>query len=631
MQIGNAKVDFEALVITSSAGTTAVESKVMDVLKVLADNANTVMSRDEIIDQVWGVDYGGDERLSRAISLLRKALGDGRGQHTHIETIPRRGYRLIASVKDDENAPAVPADTNEKIDVAPAIAASPALEDTPSPAPTKPLSSPLSRRSIFVGAGSLGVAALAGLALTGRLPFGGSGLLKNGIAVLPFENLSGDEGNDYLASGLSSELRTQLALNQALQVSARSSSNAMAKQSLEANEIAKRLGVANIFDGNIRIIGNDVRVTTELIDGKTGFSRWIKVFEQPLSNLLQIQSDIVDAVSEFFFADISNGSFKTSPGGTQNAAAYNEYLKGNAIYASALGSDSYIAALEHLNSAIQFDANFGYGYALRAQIYLTLGGLATNSEVAEDYFEQAMSNAQKSAQISPKLAEAHSTLGYVLYARLDVKGAKAPYEESRKLNFGDAAILARYASYMALINEDKTALEAIKRAETLDPLEPSIRRTASLVHFAARRYDAAAAAAKHVLNISPEHWNAKAVVGTAYIYSGRIEDGLRECESEPNDMERLPCQAIGYKKLGKDAEAKGAFDELVEIFGDAGAYQQVQVLAQWGDLDAAMRVFGLAVRLRDSGLTLALTDPALDPLRDRDDFSKQLAGLGFNV
>ena len=104
MQIGKAHIDFESLEISGPAGRHSVEPKVMDVLSVLVKNVGEVVTREDLIDQVWGVGYGGDERLSRAISLLRKALGDRRGRHRYIQTIPRRGYKLtdrVVRVQDD--------------------------------------------------------------------------------------------------------------------------------------------------------------------------------------------------------------------------------------------------------------------------------------------------------------------------------------------------------------------------------------------------------------------------------------------------------------------------------------------------------------------------------------------------
>ena len=104
MRVGNSKVDFKALLIDGPTGVHTIEPKIMKLLKVLVENAGEVMSREELITAVWGVEYGGDERLSRAISIIRKALGDERGHHTHIVTISRTGYRLIADISEGDNA-----------------------------------------------------------------------------------------------------------------------------------------------------------------------------------------------------------------------------------------------------------------------------------------------------------------------------------------------------------------------------------------------------------------------------------------------------------------------------------------------------------------------------------------------
>lgn len=98
IRLGTAKVDFDRLTIESDAGRYSVEPKVLDVLQALLDRQGEVVSREDLIDQVWGVGFGGDERLSRAISLLRKALGERRGNHRYITTIPKRGYRLRVQI-----------------------------------------------------------------------------------------------------------------------------------------------------------------------------------------------------------------------------------------------------------------------------------------------------------------------------------------------------------------------------------------------------------------------------------------------------------------------------------------------------------------------------------------------------
>ena len=132
MQIGTAKIDFEGLFIEGPAGRHSIEPKVMTLLGVLIENAQNVVTREELITAVWGVEYGGDERLSRAISLLRKAFGDVRGKHTHIETISKRGYRLIAPVSETDQAIIPPSP-----ETIAANKSTPAIE-TPLPVKTKP-------------------------------------------------------------------------------------------------------------------------------------------------------------------------------------------------------------------------------------------------------------------------------------------------------------------------------------------------------------------------------------------------------------------------------------------------------------------------------------------------------------
>ena len=132
MQIGQTKIDFETHEIDGPAGSYAIEPKVMEVLTVLIDNAGKVVTRERLIDQVWGVGYGGDERLSRAISLLRKALGDTRGKHDFIQTIPKQGYKFTVTLETEDKIAAV------KPESAPA---DPPIDATPTDTP--PLKSPI--------------------------------------------------------------------------------------------------------------------------------------------------------------------------------------------------------------------------------------------------------------------------------------------------------------------------------------------------------------------------------------------------------------------------------------------------------------------------------------------------------
>ena len=155
MRIGNARIDFDGNLIDGVDGPSIVEPKVMQLLKVLAEKPNTVFSREELITAVWGVDFGGDERLSRAISLLRKALGDKRGDYKYIETISRRGYRLIAEVAPETPDVLPPSNTKQ-------IAATPL--SIPSPPKLAPKSKSTSVKGLMAAL-SLAVTVTLGLVI----------------------------------------------------------------------------------------------------------------------------------------------------------------------------------------------------------------------------------------------------------------------------------------------------------------------------------------------------------------------------------------------------------------------------------------------------------------------------------
>ena len=184
----------------------------------------------------------------------------------------------------------------------------------PMPAPA-PKHRSLDRRTLLVGGAAAGVAA-GGLAIW-RLALSPQVALANTIAVLPFENLSGEPGKQYLSDGLAAELRARLARNPLLHVVGQVSSNSFRDRSENSRDVSRKLNVANLLDGNVRIADNAIRVAVELIDGASGFSKWSTSFDRPLSNLLALQdSDVANAVSAALSSRLGQGR----PGADREAA-----------------------------------------------------------------------------------------------------------------------------------------------------------------------------------------------------------------------------------------------------------------------------------------------------------------------
>src|SRR6186713_3362449 len=231
------------------------------------------------------------------------------------------------------------------------------------------------RRALRLGAG-LAIGAVAGFAawrsgvLHRLLPSRG-----NSVAVLPFLNLSGDPGQGYFSEGLAEEVRATLARDVRLLVMAQASSAHFKDRETTATSIAEQLGVAYLLSGSVRRSGEVVRVAADLIDGTTGFSRWSRTFDRSMRDIFAVQSEIADAVASALAAQVTaadapvdaNGQELSSSGGTTSIAAYDDYLRGRALYDLSSDEAAERAALARFDAAIAADPNYAAAHAARAR------------------------------------------------------------------------------------------------------------------------------------------------------------------------------------------------------------------------------------------------------------------------
>jgi TolB-like protein/Flp pilus assembly protein TadD len=498
----------------------------------------------------------------------------------------------------------------------------------------------ISRRTVVLGGGgALAVALGAGLYAWRRRAASERAVASNGIVVLPFRNLSGNPEQDYFADGLSAELRAALTRNRALRVIAQVSSDALREKNTDAVQMATAIGVAYLLDGSVRLAGGTFRIVTELIDGSTGFTRWSQTFDRPIDDVFAVQSEIASAVQTALAATIqttgpNDGGAGTSrahePGGTDDVAAFDAYLRGRALYDQSDGEASDRAALAQFEAAIARDSKFAAAHAARSRSLTVIANqYAPVSQTAALYAE-ALREAELAVALAPDFAGAHSTLAFTLFqGRLDVAAARAPYERSRDLGAGDATVLGRYALYSALTGRADEALASMQRAAGLDPLNPLIHRAIGTVHYAARNYAAVLPPVRHALTMNPKLSGAHAIVGNALLMMDRAGEARDEYRQESHSLVRLPGLAIVERKLGNAAASRAALDELVGTLGDGALYQQAQVRAQWGEADAAVALLDRARVAGDSGLIYLRTDPLLDPVQQRPEVKGLLERLGF--
>ncbi len=504
--------------------------------------------------------------------------------------------------------------------------------------PRSTQASPVSRRTVLLATAGTVLAGAAGLFAWRSARVGqrasGSG---NSVAVLPFENLSGDASQAYFSDGLSEELRSTLARNLNLRVMAQASSAKFRDRTEDAVTIASTLGVAYLLDGTVRRSGDVARITADLIDGATGFSRWSQSFDRSMRDIFAVQSEIARTVASALAAEMASeppaltGSAGelAAQGGTQSVAAFDAYLRGRGLYNLSTDEASERAALAQFDAAIAADPNFAPAHAARARSLVAIANQYGEVGQLSALYDAAIESAQRAIEIAPGLAEAYSTLGFTLFqGRLDARGAREPFDRSRELGAGESTVLARFAQYCARTGRKQEAAEAMQHALLLDKLNPLIHRAAASVEYAARNYAASIPPGRQALTMNPKLSRAHAAIGDAQFMLGRLEEARAEYQAEPSSVFGLAGLAIVEHKLGHEPAAREAFAKLLHS-GDRVLYQQAQVLAQWGQSDASIERLQRALEVGDAGLIYLRNDPLLDPLRGDLRFAKLLASIGF--
>ena len=375
-----------------------------------------------------------------------------------------------------------------------------------------------------------------------------------------------------------------------------------------------------------RNVGDTARIAIDLVDGRTGFSRWSQSVDRKLTDIFAVQSDIARMVAQAMSIEVATA--EPAPGGTRNVSAYENYLQGRALFNLAKDETTDRAALTHLEMAITEDPNFALAHAARSRSLMVIAGEHANADQLKSLYADAIASARRSVELAPDLAEGHLALGYAMFAgRLDIRGAWPSYQRAHSLGRGNADIALVYALYCSRAGRPAEAKEAVERAVLLDPLNPRAFRAQGSVAYAARRFADALPPLQRALQLNPKMTFAHSLAGNALLGLGRITDAIKEFEAEPEPQFRLTGLAIAQHRLGNRAAAEKAFAELQSQVGDAAVYQQAEVLAQWGRIDESLQKLGRAREVGDSGLTYAATDVMLDPVRRDQRFIRLIKEL----
>lgn len=511
MQVGNWSVDPGLNQIRRGDEIIRLEPKVMEVLTFLCAHAGEVVSREALLAALWPGLIVGDDSLTQSVIKLRKALGDDPRKPAYIQTIPKRGYRLLAPVSHegtptDDGHTAVGADSHAAL-----------------PLPARP------RRGLLALALAGAVVALvaAWLMWTGSSKFGEKSMPVSdlpSLVVLPFTNLSNDPAQDYFADGITGDLTTALSHLRSLWVIAPYTALSYKGLATKASDAADDLGVRYMIDGSVQKAGTRLLVDVQLTDARNMHRLWAGRFDREIGDLFAIQDEMVHRIVAALGVSLSDHERKRLDHRyTSNVEAYDLFLRGQEIYFRQ-DPDDNARAQELFGRAIVLDPNFARAYAALALTCIDDWRFQWSTD-AERGADEALRLARHAVELDSDLPEAHWALSFVQLYRRDPLDAIRAANQALALDPNYADAFVTLAMSTAYAGDAKRAIGLVGAGMKLNPhYGPTYRSALGLAYFLAGEYEKAVPMQKAAIDSDPEKIQLRLALAATYIKLVRQAD-----------------------------------------------------------------------------------------------------------
>ena len=572
------------------------EPRVFGVLIALARRDGDLVTRDELVDELWDGRPTSDEPINRCLSQLRRHLGDKSRPHRYVETLTRRGYRLVQPVELLEPAATVTPSTPD------------AAGDAP-PARWKP------------AAAALVAAALAWLIWS----FWPPGDFRS-IGVMPFENASQDPANNYLVAGFKDELVNTLHNIPDFTVK----SSRIGHSDEEVTAIAGSLGVDAVLSGRVHRVGEDLQIFYTVEDGRTGDVVATAEIEGPVSEIFQLQEDLARMVRRDLFGQSSQQLISSTR--PASFGAYDRYMRG--LYAFDRRQDSHASleeAIELFQETIRLDENFGPAYLMLANAYLLLP--TYRDAPADEMSKAAIATVEEGMSVDDSIRDAANAIfGFVYHQRMEWLQAEDAYRAATSSRVVDPNAFNWYSRMLASVGRLDASLEQALRALELDPTSAVINSRVALAYAWLGDSENAETFFERAGKYGASGSTHTSGYALFLFREGRAEEAY--------EVIRQAAQMAGGSEAWIDPvfaaiDDPGLTDvaiSAVDTAAQTGAIsRRIELITRTvlGDLDGAMRV----ARLLDSEGEVFEMDllfiPEVEPLREHPDFGDLLDALGI--
>jgi TolB-like protein/DNA-binding winged helix-turn-helix (wHTH) protein len=612
------ELDVQAGELRNQDAKVKLQEQPFQILQVLLEHAGEVVTREELQRKVWPsdtfVDF--DHGLYNAIKKLREALGDNADTPRFIETLPKRGYRFIATVNGNG--------------VGVALRQRPLLGG--------PDTAPRQRHpKIVIGS------VFAALSLLGLLLASNPGKLREkllgrsvgppirSLAVLPLQNLSGDPSQEYFSDGMTEELITVLSRISGLRVISRTSVMRYKKTDKSLPDIARELNVDAIVEGSVLRSGDRVRITAQLIYGPKDTSLWAQTYDHDLRDVLALQGTVASAIAEEIRVKMTPTEKALVKGSRPvSLAAHEAYLQGQYHHQRAIDrfakkdmeqtvEEEDKKAREYYRRAIKEDPNYAPAYV----------GI---SDASDDWPEKKAA-IMKALELDESLAEAHYALARMRLERdWDWSGAEREFKRAIELSPNNADFHDGYANYLAAMERLDESMKEYLEAQALDPKGEHLADA----YIQERQFDRAVELIRIYAETNPD-FTLHYALAQIYGRLGRYDEAVREWQ----EMMTI----LGYgdisKAIGRGYAAGGYHGALRELarkaeslrrrksFKTVASWVMAGFYAEMGDKDRAFAWLDKAYAEHDGSLTGLKSDVVWDPLRSDPRFAELVRRVGL--
>jgi len=447
------------------------------------------------------------------------------------------------------------------------------------------------------------------------------------LAVLPFENMSGDVTQEYFSDGLTEEMITQLSrLNpDRLAVIARTSAMRYKGANKSVREIGRELGVSHLLEGSVRREAGRVRISAQLIQVADETHVWADTYDERLGDILKLQSEVAQAVAREIRVKLTPREERRLASAREvSPIAYEAYLKGRHLW-NKRTEDGMRKSIVHYEEAIRQNPDYAIAYCGIADSYVMLAcrGMAP----AKETFLKAKASARKAIELDPELGDVHGSLAHVRLHDWDWKGLEKDFQRAIELNPAQAIVYYWYGEFLMSMGRPEEAIAVTQKAHLTDPLSAVIGASLGMILYLARRYDQAVEVLQQAQDVSPDHFLPYMRLGLVRIQQGKYEEAIqnlrRAVHLAEQSTETLAALATAHAAGGNIEEARTILDELEKPAGKRYVlpYNIAKIYSASGDPDKAFEWLERAYKEGNPDLIELNSEPLFDSLRSDPRFS----------